>query len=525
MTQERASSVLTEQARETLARMARERAERAKNDRGHRKGDEGSANNGNGERSTSKVSSTKSQASLPQSIDDFVAYMPGHSYIYTLTGEMWPAASVNARIPPVLLVDDDGRAILDDKDKPQYLSANAWLERHRAVEQMTWAPGEPMLITGRLVSNGGWIEREGVTCFNLYRPPITLPGKPSKVVRWVRHIRKIYGKEAARHIIKYFAFKVQRPHEKINHALLLGGDQGIGKDTICAPLRYAVGQWNFDEVSPKHISGRFNGYVKSVILRVSEAHDLGDVSRFDFYEKMKILTASPPEVLRVDEKHLREYNVFNVCGVVITTNYKTNGIYLPTGDRRHFVAWSSAKKETFTEQYWTDFWKWYEASGFGHVAAYLRALDISDFNPKAAPPKTEAFWEIVNANHAPEEAELADAIDRLSKPFRRQDGSTTLDADGEPVLVPPEAITIDLIVKVVEGETADWISDRRNRRIIPHRLEKCGYEPVRNDLAQDGLWKIGGKRQAVYAHNSLSTQERIKAARRLAQTSRGQSGQ
>jgi hypothetical protein len=32
---------------------------------------------------------------------------------------------------------------------------------------MTWAPGEPMLIPGRLVSNGGWIKRNGVTCFNL----------------------------------------------------------------------------------------------------------------------------------------------------------------------------------------------------------------------------------------------------------------------------------------------------------------------------------------------------------------------
>jgi len=129
-----------------------------------------------------------------------------------------------------------------------------------------------------------------------------------------------------------------------------------------------------------------------VILRVNEAHDLGDVSRFDFYEKMKILTASPPEILRVDEKHLRECALFNVCGVVITTNYKTNGIYLPAEDRRHYVAWSTVTKEAFTEGYWKQFWAWYEADGFGHVAAYLRALDISDFNPKAAPPKTEAFW-------------------------------------------------------------------------------------------------------------------------------------
>src|SRR6516165_7027796 len=94
------------------------------------------------------------------SLDDFVAYLPAHSYIYTPIREMWPAASVNARLSP----------------PEKGISASAWLDQHRAVEQMTWAPGEPMLIPGRLVSNGGWIKRNGVTCFDLYRPPITLPG-------------------------------------------------------------------------------------------------------------------------------------------------------------------------------------------------------------------------------------------------------------------------------------------------------------------------------------------------------------
>jgi hypothetical protein len=446
-------------------------------------------------------------ASEPEGVTlkDFVAYMPGHSYICTLTREMWPAASVNARI---------GNPAKD-------VTASAWLDKNSPVEQMTWAPGEPMLIKGKVVANGGWIERKGVTCFNLYRPPVVVPGDASLATPWIEHIQKIYeGDGDADHIIKYFAFKVQHPEVKINHALMLGGGQGIGKDTICAPLKHAVGPWNFIEISPKHVSGRFNGYAKSVFLRVSEARDLGEVNRFDSYEQMKVLTASPPEVLRVDEKHLREYDVFNVCGVIITTNYKTNGIYLPADDRRHFVAWSLAKKEDFDEAYWNKLWQWYEAGGFGHVVAYLRTLDVSDFNPKAPPRKTPAFWEIVNANHAPEEAELADAIDRLSQPYRRQDGSAVLAADGEPVLVPPEAITIDMIANVVEGETAAWIGDRKNRRIIPHRLEKCGFEPVRNDTAQDGLWKIAGRRQAVYAHTSLSTQERIKAARKLA----GQSG-
>ena len=34
-------------------------------------------------------------------LDDFHAYMPMHAYIFTPTRELWPASSVNARIPPI----------------------------------------------------------------------------------------------------------------------------------------------------------------------------------------------------------------------------------------------------------------------------------------------------------------------------------------------------------------------------------------------------------------------------------------
>jgi hypothetical protein len=84
--------------------------------------------------------------------------------------------------------------------------------------------------------------------------------------------------------------------------LVLGGAPGIGKDSLLEPAKYAVGPWNFSEVSPKNILARFNGFLKSVILGVSEARDLGDFDRFAFYEATKIYTAAPPDVLRVDEK-------------------------------------------------------------------------------------------------------------------------------------------------------------------------------------------------------------------------------
>jgi hypothetical protein len=387
---------------------------------------------------------------------------------------MWPAASINARVP----------------QPAKNVSASAWLDQHRPVEQMTWAPGQPMLIANRLIAEGGWIERSGVTCFNLYRPPIIKPGDPNKAEPWLDHVRRVFGADGG-HIIHWLAHRVQRPDDKINHALVLGGAQGIGKDTLLEPVKQAIGPWNFSEVTPHHMLGRFNGFLRSVILRISEARDLGDVDRFQFYDHMKAYTAAPPDVLRVDEKNLREYTVPNCVGIIITTNHKTDGIYLPQDDRRHFVAWSDLAKEQFEENYWTKLWGWYRSGGDRHVAAFLADLNISTFDSKAPPPKTPAFWEIVDASRAPEDAELRDAIDAIGS---------------------PAALTLAQIAGHARGDFAEWLRDRKNARRIPHRLEDCGYVAVRNDGAKDGLWKLDGRRQVIYAKAELSLRDRIRGA-------------
>jgi hypothetical protein len=296
-------------------------------------------------------------------LDDFFAYMIEHKYIFAPTGDIWPGSGVNARIAPI-------QVGVDDKGEPVFISASAWLDRDKPVEQMTWAPGEPGIISGRLISHGGWISREKHTVFNLYRPPLIEPGNAAEADRWLDHVYKVYPLDAD-HIIKWCAQRVQFPHIKINHALVLGGATGIGKDTSLEPVKRAVGPWNFTEVSPQQMLGRFNGFVKSVILRINEARDLGEVNRYQFYDHMKAYLASPPDVLRVDEKNRHEYPVFNCLGVVLTSNHKADGIYLTADDRRHYVAWSELTKHSFVDDYWTRLWHWYDHGGDRHVAAYL----------------------------------------------------------------------------------------------------------------------------------------------------------
>jgi hypothetical protein len=409
---------------------------------------------------------------------DFYAYMPQHSYLFVPNRQLWPAASVNARF-----------------GKQGDLNTSTWLDRNRPVEQMTWIPGEALILKDKLISAGGWILRPGCSCFNLYLPPQLQPGDRKKAGPWIDHVQAVYPDDAP-HLLAWLAHRVQRPAEKINHALVLGGAQGIGKDTLLEPVKYAVGPWNFVEVTPAHLMGRFNGFVKSVILRVSEARDLGDVDRYAFYDHLKAYTAAPPDVLRVDEKNVREYEVANVCGVVLTTNHKIDGIYLPADDRRHYVAWSDRKRDDrlFRGDYWDRLHRWYAAGGVWHVAAYLKSYDLSRFNPKAPPPQTPAFWSVVDANRATEDAEMADVLDAL---------------DG------PPAVTIEQIAARAGPEFRCWLTERKHRRIIPHRLEEAGYVPVRNEDARDGLWVLGGKRQVIYARSELSLRDRYAAAAQL----------
>jgi hypothetical protein len=467
-----------------------------------------SAKNGAGKGGGGSRTLTPDEA-LPAgvTIADFHAYKPQkQKYIFHDTGDLWPAESVNASVAPITLRNANGQAqrsegVNGKQGRIKRIAASAWLDRHQHVEQLTWAPGYPQVIADRLVSEGGWIDRQGCAVFNLYRPPIVAAGDAGLAGRWVDHVRLVYPDDAD-HIIAWLAHRVQRPEEKINHGLVLSGDQGIGKDTILEPVKYAVGPWNFIEASPQEMLERFNGHVKSVILRISEARDLGEVNRFAFYDHMKVVMAAPPDVLRVDEKNIRKYSVLNVCGVILTTNHQTTGLHLPPDDRRHYVAASTLTPEYFETRktYWSDVYGWYDQGGDRHVAAFLREYDISGFDAKAPPKKTQAFWDIVDASRAPEDNSLADVIDEMGA---------------------PKAVTLDEIVTRTAfdrgqrdvSQLHEWLIDRKNSRQVPHRMKTAGYSPVRNSTAKDGCWKIGDKRRVIYVKSELSLRDRGIAAK------------
>jgi hypothetical protein len=182
---------------------------------------------------------------------------------------------------------------------------------------------------------------------------------------------------------------------------------------------------------------------------MNEAHDLGEserVNRYALYQRLKIYAAAPPDVLRCNDKYLRHYYVPNVLGLIITSNYKSGGMYLPSDDRRHYFAWSHRTKEEFTAEYFNRLWTWLlQKGGNEHVAAYLAQRDLSNFNPNAPPRQTAAFFDIVDAGRSPEDSELDDVLDELKR---------------------PEIRTLLMLAACKTGASLEWLMDHRHRLVL-----------------------------------------------------------
>jgi hypothetical protein len=432
---------------------------------------------------------------------DFYAYLPKNEFIFAPAPDvLWKPASINMRLPPVPLLAADGTALVDKDGEPVTLKPTTWLAQNRGVEAMTWHPGEPKIIGGRLPTHSGWIERSGTHTFNTYRPPEPCHGNARGAERWRALLEKLY-RDDAEHITAFCAHCVQKPGVKINHALVMAGAPRIGKDTLFEPLRLGAGPANFFEVSPQTImKAEWNNYLCSVVLRISEARDQGDTNRYAFYEKTKTMFAAPPPMHRIESKFIPQYYAPNCTNAIVTTNHVLDGCYLTPDDGRHSVAGTEVRREDFPDGYFEDHWAWQEAGGAADVVAYLLEYDLSRFNPKAPPRKTPAFWTMARAGMAPEVGELNDVLDRLGRletpPAVRNDGKRC----------GPAVLTLEMLranAAAGPGDLHGWLTDRRNRRTIPHRMASCGYLPVPRS-AEDGLWRINGKRQAIYGRHDLT---------------------
>lgn len=428
-----------------------------------------------------------------ESRDEFFYYGPEDKY-FQVEKRAWYTGSAVSKVVKKVSTGQ-GKAV----------DAEDWIAAHRPVQEVGWFPGMPQLIEGQRFTDHGWEDWEGWKALNTYIPPTIQLGDPELAKPFLDHVAMVYPQDAE-HILDWLAFKVQNPGTKINHALLLGGGQGIGKDTIVDSILPAVGLANVHDVGPSDFSRSFNPFAKSVILRVSELRDLGERNRNNFYEHMKTYVAAPPNTIYVSEKYRSEYPIPNVMGVIYTTNNRTGGLWLPEDDRRHYVAWSDLQAKDIPEEYFRTYYQWLHDGGAEHVAALMHQRDLSQFDPGERPLKTRSMQKMVQAARSPEYEEFLTILNQMGFPDAIMIGELIDQANSN--LGKADEMTAG------DSDFGFWLKDRKNRSKMPHRMEEVEYVKVLNPNAKSGLWKKDRSVVTVYARTDLTDVEQVEAVRK-----------
>jgi hypothetical protein len=299
-------------------------------------------------------------------------------------------------------------------EKPRRLEASVWYDEQReaqggyVLKGMTYAAGDEWKVA-----------RDGLVYGNVWRdarPEITGGGDPQL---WLDHCRRLVPDERElEHIWNVMAVKAQQPRTKINHAILHGGNGGIGKDTMWYPLLWAVGgehMRNVAVIDSNKINSDFGYHYQTEIMVLNELKEPEAKERRALANKLKPIIAAPPEMLTVNRKGLHPFEMPNRIFMLAFTN-ESMPITLDSDDRRWFCVWSDAPKMTPEET--TRIWGWYKAGGFEAVAGWLRSRDVSQFNPKAIPFATEYKQRLIYTGMSNAESYIHHLIEKQESPFK-----------------------------------------------------------------------------------------------------------
>jgi hypothetical protein len=412
-------------------------------------------------------------------LDEFVYDLKEERYwdLETLTD--YSKDSINAMVPrdeweQELLPGRNGsvRAV---QIKPA--SSIARVERNSVVEGNTWWPGKPRIIEDIVVTDDGDVHAKGRRMLNTYQAPTHhTQGNPAMAGLWIEHIKRLWPDDAEV-MMDYFAHTVQHPGEKINFGIVLLGEQGIGKDSALQPVRYAIGECNCKEISPDELFSNYNSYADCLLLVINEARPAAeDFKATNFYEKLKTLTAAPPNWIMMNGKYQKQRHVRNLMRVIITTNDPL-ALYVPENDRRLHFAKSHLESKWADRNYFDQLYDYYEAGGLAHVYAYLLQRDISKFSPKQKPAANAAWKSVVASWNTPVHNPLTDVIDELGWPE---------------VFFGVEILSAEVAAFDNKDEMKVLL---RSSRKLSSMMAKNGYETIQSTDKNNGWhWHANGKR-------------------------------
>jgi hypothetical protein len=306
-----------------------------------------------------------------------------------------------------LYVDDSGHKRLWYPDittmvmayyEPEHAGETSYDNALIVAERIEFLPGEPEVTH----------DADECRVLNLWRLPDWKEddnaGEPTP---FLQHLAYLLDDDqtAIDHVLNFIAHLVQRPQERVGHALLITSDaKGIGKSTLGTIVRRLVGERNSRVVQTKDLKSSFDGWLLGkLVVQVDEVYEAGN---WDLANKLKPLITEP--TVSANIKYGPQVEVENFARFLMFSN-NTSPLNIEEGDRRYFVFDSKAQPRG--HEYYDALHEYVAtAEGMNAIYTFLKRRNIAKFNPHRRPPMTEAKHRVITDSQHPLRTYIIEAV-------------------------------------------------------------------------------------------------------------------
>lgn len=250
-----------------------------------------------------------------------------------------------------------------------------WLRhpKHRRYRKIVFAPGQTLPDD----------------VYNLYRGFGVKPSANGNCDLFLKHIEGNIADgnpEIYRYILDWMADAVQNPTQRPGVALLLQGDQGVGKSVFGDQFGKLFGQHYVQITSSRELTGIFNAHLEGKLLVFyDEANCLGDRQAT---AKLKALITE--RSLPIERKGRDLLYVDNYIRLILASN---NNVVIPAAlDERRFFAIQVGNKHQGDHPYFKAIFEEMDNGGREHLLHLLLTRDLSVADLYNF-PKTKALLE------------------------------------------------------------------------------------------------------------------------------------
>jgi Family of unknown function (DUF5906) len=407
-------------------------------------------------------------------------------YVYWASAPGW----VN-RIEPTAIIklDKDFNRLLKDefgvryRERPASRKARVWypsadellslIERDRddvrldRVAGIEFAPGQPSVFKGPEASGGKML-------LNTWHEPMRCASASMASPRlFEAHVRYICnGDEAvADHLLDWVAHLVQRPGERVNHAVLIVSKaQGVGKSMLGDVVGHLAGESNRASTTAGILGSGFDGLTTGkLVVQVDEVREAGN---WKLAESLK--SKITEERLPVNIKYGPQTIVRNFTRWLMFSNH-IDALSLQEGERRFFVV--ECKQQPREGAYYGKLAEdLLTPAGIEGVRRWLLVRDLSRFKPKASPPLTEAKAAMIESSENPLVDYLRSALEDRS----------LREALGHRVNVETQEFSGAALQDVLR--TTNFAHHAKNASELGEALRKVGFTQRRTKAAR--FWRF-----------------------------------